>query len=236
MSKEPLQITRRLYDYILDVGFRDDPLLAALRAETAKLPNAMMQISPEQGQFMQLLVRTLGARRCLEIGTFTGYSSLAIVLLTANVQAATQAKAQAVQTAKAAADQTVLTALMEWRALVATSDDCDALRAYPAFKLAVRRLPESGLDLCSQPTMCRLENLPGPMALKRMIAAMVQLDRLHRSSLRQLSGGAAPHHALHRAGVPANAVRGVGTTPRIGYTAGSRYCSARSGISPRTPP
>jgi Transposase DDE domain group 1 len=53
--------------------------------------------------------------------------------------------------------------------------DCDALRADPVFKLAVGRLPESGLDLCSQPTMCRLENLPGPMALKRMMAAMVEL-------------------------------------------------------------
>lgn len=78
MSKEPLQITRRLYDYILDVGFRDDPLLAALRAETAKLPNAMMQISPEQGQFMALLAQLTGARRAVEIGTFTGYSSLSV--------------------------------------------------------------------------------------------------------------------------------------------------------------
>ena len=52
---------------------------------------------------------------------------------------------------------------------------CDALRADPAFKLALGRLPESGADLCSQPTMSRLENLPGAMALKRMMAAMVEL-------------------------------------------------------------
>src|SRR3954453_20195265 len=55
------------------------------------------------------------------------------------------------------------------------ANDCDALRLDPAFKMAVGRLPESGSDLCSQPTMCRLENLPGPAALKRMMAAMVEL-------------------------------------------------------------
>ena len=55
------------------------------------------------------------------------------------------------------------------------ANDCDGLRIDPAFKLAVGRLPESGADLCSQPTMCRLENLPGPTALKRMMAAMVEL-------------------------------------------------------------
>src|ERR671933_440622 len=55
------------------------------------------------------------------------------------------------------------------------ANDCDALRADPAFKMAVGRLPESGPDLCSQPTMCRLENLPGVTALKRVMAAMVEL-------------------------------------------------------------
>jgi hypothetical protein len=54
-------------------------------------------------------------------------------------------------------------------------NDCDALRADPAFKMAVGRLPESGPDLCSQPTMSRLENLPGPAALIRMMAAMIEL-------------------------------------------------------------
>jgi hypothetical protein len=55
------------------------------------------------------------------------------------------------------------------------ANDCDALRADPAFKMAVGRAPESGADLCSQPTMCRLENLPDATALKRMMAAMVEL-------------------------------------------------------------
>ena len=55
------------------------------------------------------------------------------------------------------------------------ANDCDALRADPAFKIAVGRLPESGADLCSQPTMCRLENLPGKIALSRMMDAMAEL-------------------------------------------------------------
>src|SRR6202051_2560921 len=54
-------------------------------------------------------------------------------------------------------------------------NDCDALRADPAFKMAVGRLPESGADLCSQPTISRLENLPSATALKRMMAAMVEV-------------------------------------------------------------
>jgi Transposase DDE domain group 1 len=55
------------------------------------------------------------------------------------------------------------------------ANDCDALRTDPAFKMAVGRLPESGANLCSQPTMSRLENLPTPTALKRMMASMVEL-------------------------------------------------------------
>jgi hypothetical protein len=55
------------------------------------------------------------------------------------------------------------------------ANDCDALRSDPAFKMALGRAPESGADLCSQPTMCRLENLPTISALKRMMAAMVEL-------------------------------------------------------------
>ena len=78
MSKEPLQITRQIYDYILQFGYRDDPLLKELREETAKLPNSVMQIAPEQGQFMALLAQLMGARKAIEIGTFTGYSSLSV--------------------------------------------------------------------------------------------------------------------------------------------------------------
>jgi len=59
---------------------REPELLARLRAETSELPLAMMQIAPEQGQFMQLLVKALGVRRAIEVGVFTGYSSLCVAL------------------------------------------------------------------------------------------------------------------------------------------------------------
>jgi O-methyltransferase len=80
MSTRTLNLDDRLYAYLLSVGVREPEVLARLRAETAALPMARMQISPEQGQFMALLVRLMGARRCLEVGTFTGYSSLACAL------------------------------------------------------------------------------------------------------------------------------------------------------------
>jgi len=70
--------------------------------------------------------------------------------------------------------------MIRYRALLIAAgypdgNDCDALRADPAFKMAVGRLPASGADLCSQPTMSRLENLPGQAALMRMMAAMIEL-------------------------------------------------------------
>ncbi len=73
-----------------------------------------------------------------------------------------------------------LTEMIRYRALLIASgypdgNDCDALKSDPAFKMAVGRLPESDEDLCSQPTISRLENLPGAIALKRMMAAMVEL-------------------------------------------------------------
>jgi caffeoyl-CoA O-methyltransferase len=80
MSSRTLQMTDRLYDYLLAASLREPPLLAELRAETAKLPMAGMQISPEQGQFMAFLVETIGARRTVEVGTFTGYSALCVAL------------------------------------------------------------------------------------------------------------------------------------------------------------
>jgi hypothetical protein len=73
-----------------------------------------------------------------------------------------------------------LAEMIRYRALLIAAgypdgNDCAALKSDPAFKMAVGRLPESGADLCSQPTLSRLENLPGPVALKRMMAAMVEL-------------------------------------------------------------
>ncbi len=78
MSSRVLNVTGRIYDYLLSASLRDDKLLRRLRAETRRLPMGGMQISPEQGQFMALLVELLGAKTALEIGTFTGYSSLAV--------------------------------------------------------------------------------------------------------------------------------------------------------------
>ncbi len=66
--------------YIERVGYREPAILARLRAETATHPQAGMQIAPEQGALLTLLTELVGARRCLEIGTFTGYSSLAVAL------------------------------------------------------------------------------------------------------------------------------------------------------------
>lgn len=80
MSNRTLNLDDNLYQYLLDVSLREAPLLKALREETASLPMRMMQISPEQGQFMALLVKMLGARRCIEVGVFTGYSSLVVAL------------------------------------------------------------------------------------------------------------------------------------------------------------
>lgn len=70
----------RLHDYLLSVSLREPEVLKDLRAETVQRPGAQMQIAPEQGQFMALLVRLMGARRVLEIGTFTGYSALVVAL------------------------------------------------------------------------------------------------------------------------------------------------------------
>jgi len=78
MSSRTIPMTDRLYDYLLKVSLREPPLLAELRAETAKMPMAMMQISPEQGQFMALLAELIGARKAIEVGTFTGYSALCV--------------------------------------------------------------------------------------------------------------------------------------------------------------
>ncbi len=80
MSRSTLALTDKLRDYILDVSLREHPLLAALREETAEHPESKMQISPDQGQFMAMLLRLIQARSILEIGTFTGYSTLAMIL------------------------------------------------------------------------------------------------------------------------------------------------------------
>jgi predicted O-methyltransferase YrrM len=73
-------MTDDLYRYLVEHSVRDHPVLRELREETAKLPKAVMQVGPDQAQFLGLLARLAGAKRCLEIGVFTGYSSLAVAM------------------------------------------------------------------------------------------------------------------------------------------------------------
>ena len=80
MSSRTLNLDDRLYQYLQRVSLREPDVLARLREETARLPMAVMQISPEQGQFMAFLIRSIGARRCLEVGTLTGNSALVCAL------------------------------------------------------------------------------------------------------------------------------------------------------------
>ena len=78
MTNRTIALTDSLYEYLIDVSLRESQTQRALREATAKLPNAGMQIAPEQGQFMGLLARLIGARRYIEVGVFTGYSVLAV--------------------------------------------------------------------------------------------------------------------------------------------------------------
>lgn len=76
MTARTLNLDDALYQYLIDVSLRETPLLKRLRDETQALPMARWQVAPEQGQFLALLVKLTGARRLLEVGTFTGYSAL----------------------------------------------------------------------------------------------------------------------------------------------------------------
>ena len=80
MTLRTVQIDDRLYQYVLDNSLHEHPAQAALREATRLHAHAGMQIAPDQGQFMALLVKLMGARRTLEIGTFTGYSALTVAL------------------------------------------------------------------------------------------------------------------------------------------------------------
>ena len=80
MGKESLGLDRRLYEYLLSVSLREPEVLTQLRRETSQHSGSIMQISPDQGQFMALLIKLLGARKTLDIGVFTGYSSLVVAL------------------------------------------------------------------------------------------------------------------------------------------------------------
>ncbi|MFP5344744.1 MAG: class I SAM-dependent methyltransferase, partial [Gammaproteobacteria bacterium] len=80
MSNKVISMTEPLYQYLLNVSLREPALLKRLREETARERYAVMQIAPDQGQFMALLVKLMGAKKALEIGVFTGYSALSVAL------------------------------------------------------------------------------------------------------------------------------------------------------------
>ena len=80
MSNQSIGLSSDLYDYLLSVSIREHPVLTALRQHTASHAMSQMQISPEQGQFMALLVRLANVRKALEVGVFTGYSALSVAL------------------------------------------------------------------------------------------------------------------------------------------------------------
>jgi caffeoyl-CoA O-methyltransferase len=80
MARGAIQIPGRLIDYVVAQGVRETAVQRRLRAVTRRIPMGTMQIGPEQAALMQVLVRAIGARRCIEIGTFTGYSALAVAL------------------------------------------------------------------------------------------------------------------------------------------------------------
>ncbi|NEQ18726.1 MAG: methyltransferase domain-containing protein [Microcoleus sp. SIO2G3] len=80
MSNQTLGLDTQLYNYLQSVSLREPEILTQLRQETAQHPMAQMQIAPDQGQFMALLVQLIGAKKTLEVGVFTGYSSLVVAL------------------------------------------------------------------------------------------------------------------------------------------------------------
>ncbi|HEV1286499.1 MAG TPA: class I SAM-dependent methyltransferase [Bryobacteraceae bacterium] len=80
MSRTSEYLPEKIYEYLTSVSVREPPILRKLREETASHPMGGMQIPPEHGQFLALLMQLIGARRTLEVGVFTGYSSLAVAL------------------------------------------------------------------------------------------------------------------------------------------------------------
>jgi caffeoyl-CoA O-methyltransferase len=80
MAERTKLLPEDVYRYVLQASSREPDVLARLRAATAAVPMSQMQIGPDQGQLMGLLVRLIGARRCIEVGTYTGYSALAVAL------------------------------------------------------------------------------------------------------------------------------------------------------------
>ncbi len=81
MSSTNYLLEDKIYDYLIAASLREPPILKRLREETAKLPMSIMQVAPDQGQFMSFLVKLTGVRKAIELGVYTGYSSLAVALV-----------------------------------------------------------------------------------------------------------------------------------------------------------
>lgn len=81
MSSTNYLLQDKIYDYLIAASLREPPILKRLREETAKLPMSIMQVAPDQGQFMSFLVKLTGVRKAIELGVYTGYSSLAVALV-----------------------------------------------------------------------------------------------------------------------------------------------------------
>ena len=80
MSNTTIQIDDKIYKYLLSVSLREHKVLKKLREITSSMPGSRMQIAPDQGQFMGMIVKMIGAKKLLEIGTYTGYSSMVCAL------------------------------------------------------------------------------------------------------------------------------------------------------------
>jgi predicted O-methyltransferase YrrM len=81
MSTDTMGLSPKLLEYLRTHSYVEHPVQTELRNYTAHMPDAIMQVSPEQGKFMQFMVKLTGAKRCLEVGVFTGYSSLSVALV-----------------------------------------------------------------------------------------------------------------------------------------------------------
>ena len=81
MSSTNYLLQDKIYDYLISASLREPPVLKRLREETAKLPMSIMQVAPDQGQFMSFLAKLTGVRKAIELGVYTGYSSLAVALV-----------------------------------------------------------------------------------------------------------------------------------------------------------
>ena len=137
MARDVIGQSEEIAAYLREWGARTDPLLRRVRDETAALPNAMMQISPDQGALIELLVRLIGAKKALEVGTFTGYSAICIArgLGEGGKLICLELSEELARTARAYIDEAGVSNRIEIRVGPAR-ESLDAIPAEPAFDFA----------------------------------------------------------------------------------------------------